>query len=286
MSKYLNILFNLSIAALLIFIITLCLYKIFKDSKNKNNDKNKNENKDILYSILNNEKINNLGKLLYNQNLEEIFRKSKNPWDISIELFQIIRYGGFLVFFIIGIILLALKKSSWIYLMLIAFLFVYYPLYYYKGIAKEREDEWYKMYEFIWVIKHNLMLYDPAKAYLNTKLYIEEHAPHNKELIQGFDDFYKYWNINGIDPYIDYNYPFPITREITQIIFNTAKTGNFPEESLNSLRYFIINQQDLSVEKCLSKVSTQATLSSLPFLMISVIIALMIPLIMQLKFLF
>lgn len=154
-------------------------------------------------------------------------------------------------------------------------------MYYYKATGDEREAEWNKMYEFIWVIKHNIMLYDPAKAYMNVKMYIQEHAPHDKEIIQGFTDFYEYWSPEAIDPYIERYYPFSVPREITQILFNMNKTGEFPEDQLNSLRQFIINTQDLSVERTLSAVSSKATIFSLPFLMITIILCLMVPLVVE-----
>ena len=60
------------------------------------------------------------------------------------------------------------------------------------------------------------------------------------------------------------------------------KTGDFPEDSLNALRGFIINAQDLTVEKTLSGVSGKATIFSLPFMMLSVIVALLVPMVFQL----
>ena len=196
--------------------------------------------------------------------------------------FQIIRFGGLILGFIIGLIFAGSIKQIAILGIVSGILCFWYPKYYYKALGDEREQEWSKMYEYIWVLKNNLTLFDPAKAYMNTKMYIQEHAPNNKELIQGFDDFYKYWDVKGIDPYIEQYYNFSITREITQIVFNMSKTGIFPEESLSSLRQFIIDEQDRKVEKILGGVASKATMFSLPFLMISVILALLVPMIMQL----
>ena len=233
---------------------------------------------------LNNSKIVNSLGLGNDDNgkMQKIFNRAKNPWRMTIATFQFVRFGGLAAcIFIAGIF--ALVSPNMAMLMLgLGFICVYYPLYYYKATGDEREAEWNKMYEFVWVIKHNIMLYDPAKAYINTKIYIEEHAPHNKEIIQGFEDFYKYWNTEEIDPYIVQYYPFSVTREITQIIYNMNKTGDFPEDSLNALRGFIINAQDLTVEKTLSGVSGKATIFSLPFMMLSVIVALLVPMIFQL----
>ena len=72
-------------------------------------------------------------------------------------------------------------------------------MYYYKAIGKEREVEWDKVYEFVWLIKNTAMLYDGRKVCLEVKNYIEAHYPHYKEIISGFDDFYTYWE-EGIVP--------------------------------------------------------------------------------------
>ena len=217
-----------------------------------------------------------------NSNIEKIFNRAKNPWRMTIATFQFIRFGGAILSLIVAGIFIMINTNVSLLMVAIALLFFFYPIYYYKAVGDEREAEWNKMYEFVWVIKHNIMLYDPAKAYMNTKIYIQKHAPHNKEIIQGFDDFYRYWNTEYIDPYITRFYPFSVTREITQIIYNMNKTGDFPEDSLNALRGFIINAQNLTVEKTLSSVSGKATIFSLPFMMLSVIVALMVPMAYQL----
>ena len=231
--------------------------------------------------------VNKIGSRIPLNKVDEIFNRAKNPWDMTPATFQFIRYAGLVLFGLIGLALMPIVKWQFSFMMFaFAFISWYYPIYYYKAIGREREEEWNKMYEFIWVIKHNIMLYGPAKTYMNVKMYIEEHAPHNLELIQGFSDFYEYWQEDEIHEYVQKYYPFSIPREITQIIFNMNKTGEFPEEELNSLREFIINTQNLSVEKILSGVTSKATLFSLPFLMVTVILALMIPLVVQIANIF
>lgn len=279
-------------AAIATFLICFAIYGIVYEYKKKkeaektknssNNNKEKDQGK-INANTTNNFKfINNLGEKLRNEKLEKIFNDAKNPWGISMSLFQIIRFGGFLLSISIGLIVLMFSMEIAIFIFGIGALFMWYPMYYYKAIGKERAQEWNKMYEFIWVIKHNCMLYDAAKAFLNTKNYIQEHAPHDKEIIQGFQDFYDYYNDDEIPEYIDKYYSFSIPREIYQIVFNMHKSGEFPEDQLNSLRQFIINSQNLIVEKTLSGVSSKATIFSLPFLMVSVIASLLVPLIFQL----
>lgn len=250
-----------------------------KENYDYNNDNVKR--KGIINKMNYNSFINHIGKKMPQSNLEKIFNRAKNPWRMTIPTFQFIRFGGLFISLILAACLLPIGYQPSLFALAIGILFVWYPIYYYKAIGDEREAEWNKMYEFIWVIKHNIMLYDPAKSFINTKIYLEEHAPHNKELIAGFQDFYNHWNPDYIDDYIERYYPFSVSREIYQIIFNMNKTGDFPQDQLNSLRSFIINAQNLTVEKTLSSVSGKATIYSLPFLMMSVIVALMVPMVMQ-----
>lgn len=272
----------LFLIGLSILMIICSIYGLIVNRKKKKEEKDKKK-EGFFESLNSNEAIQDFGQKIGGFQLEKIFDRAKNPWGLTLGTFQLIRYGGLALFFTIAVVLFFLTRTTSyvVFSFGIGLLCFIYPMYYYKAIGNEREAEWNKFYEFIWVIKHNLMLYDPAKAYLNTKVYIQSHCPHNKELIAGFDDFYKYWNPEYIDEYIEKYYCFSVTREITQIVFNMHQTGDFPDEQLSSLRDFIVNQQNLTVETTLSTVSGKATVYSLPFMLVSVIIGLMIPLIFQ-----
>lgn len=228
-----------------------------------------------------NQLIGKLGKSLPNDGLEKIFYRSKNPWGLTIETFQFIRFIGAFVLIVAGLSAWNLSEYAGMALVLSGVLCWWYPKYYYTAIGNEREIEWNKLYEFIWVIKHNSSLYGPKRTFLEMKLYLEKHAAQNKEMIQGFSDFYDYWDDDEIPEFITLYYSFSIPRELYQIIFNSNRTGVQGEDSLNALRKFIINAQDLQVNRTLSGVSGKATIFSLPFLMVSVILGLMVPLIMQ-----
>lgn len=285
----------LSLIAVLVFLIFFSFAAISRDRQvNKNNSKkvkesgdSKGKDKKVQYKgfinkLNHSETVNKItAKFPKNEKLEQIFNRAKNPWRMTMSTFQFVRFAGAALFLILGLPCLSVGMPYFVFMAGLGFLCFWYPLYFYKATGNERETEWNKSYEFIWVVKHNLMLYDPAKAYLEVHKYISSHAPHNKEIIQGFYDFYKYWSADGVDPYLERFYSFSIPREIYQIVFNMHKTGEFPEDGLNSLRAFIINTQNLAVEKQLSGVSGKATIFSLPFLMVSVIVALMVPLVMQ-----
>jgi hypothetical protein len=222
-------------------------------------------------------------KLSGNTKLQKIFNRAKNPWNMTIPTFQFIRYGGGILFTAIAAFFYFVIGNSDIAMFSLSFagIAVFYPTYYYKATGNEREAQWNKFYEFIWVVKSNAAKYDPAKVFLETRKYIEKHAPHNKEIIQGFQDFYDNWDDNKVPPYVKRYYDFPVPKEIYQVLFNMHKTGEYPENELANLRKFIIQQQDLTVLNKLSGVEGQATIASLPFLMASVIAGMLVPLIMQ-----
>jgi len=277
------------LGGLLVLVISMCIFLYLAVVSNAHSkqmqqrqSKQHHRSKGVVDRLNHNDLVQSVGGAIPSGHLEMIFNRAKNPWHMNIYTFQCIRYGGLAICTVAGALAAMILPWQVTFIILASgFICWYYPMYFYTAIGKEREAEWNKLYEFIWVIKNNLMLYDPAKSYMNVRIYIEQHAPHDKELIQGFEDFYRYWNDDHIDPYIDRYYPFSIPREIVQIVFNMTKTGEFPEEQLNSIRQFIINTQDLGVERVLSGVSSKATIFSLPFLMVTVIVCLMVPLLVQ-----
>lgn len=224
-----------------------------------------------------------IGRRMPSSQIEVLFNRSKNPWNMKIETFQAIRVIGAVV----GVVLLIICSAFWKFPygqlpgLLVGGLAWFYPTYYYKAIGNEREEEFNKIYEFIWVLKNNLSLYDPEQALLNSKAYIEEHAPQNKYMIEFFDDYYNHWSTERIDPYITKYYPFSIPKEVAHIVFNSYSTGISANPQLDQLRVFSVNAQDKAVIEILSKVPSQATMYSLPAMMIGVIIAMLVPMLMQ-----
>ena len=283
-----RMLFMLALASLLVGVILVSIIGIYRDARLKRTGRYKEKGKrekvngGIIDKLNANPSIQRMGEMIPNTNIDDMFNRSKNPWGMSVGTFQFIRYFGLAAGLIAFLIFIMFSVQVAVPCLIVGIMCYWYPTYYYTAIGQERENEWAKMYEYVWVLKNNLSLYDPAKAYLNTKAYIQDHAPNNKEIIQGFQDFYEHWDDAGIDPYLQKYYSFPITREILQITYNMFVSGEFPEDSLNNLRAYIINRQDLMVTKTLSGVAGKATAFSLPFLMVSVILALLVPLVMQL----
>ena len=215
---------------------------------------------------------------------QKLFNNAKNPWGLTPTLFRAIRLGSIIIGLLISLLFYILMEGKQFVILglIISGIGWWYPMYYYKEIAKERENEWDKMYEFIWVIKHSAWLYDAKKVCLETKKYIENHYPQYKELISGFNDFYNHWDerSNELPEFILKYYNFPVPKEIYNILFQMQQTGNPPDQSLDNLRVFTLNRHKAKIQKCLSLVASKATIASLPFLMISIIIALLIPMIL------
>ena len=215
-----------------------------------------------------------------------LFNNAKNPWGITPTIFRAIRIGVFLTGLFLALMLYLMMDKNYYALfgLFISFLGWWYPMYYYKAIAEERETEWDKMYEFMWVVKHSAQLYDAKKVCLETMRYIQDHYPKYKELITGFKDFYNNWEEDAkeLPEFILKYYNFPIPKEIYTILFEMQASGISPDQSLDNLRVFALNKHNGKIQKFLSTVPSKATIFSLPFLMISVIIALLVPMIMSL----
>lgn len=216
-----------------------------------------------------------------NKHLIKLFDNAKNPWGLTPTIFQAIRIlslslGSFLA------LMIFVMFNSWQIALLVLGLGIlgwWYPLYYYKAIAKEREQEWDKIYEFIWVIKNSSVLYDAKKTCLETRDYIKLHAPQYEEIINGFNDFHEHWDDDKIPDYILKYYNFAVPKELYTLLFNMNITGIAPEQNLNNIRAFALNKHNNLIQSTLSGVPSKATLATLPFLMISVVLALLVPMV-------
>lgn len=279
------------LAALMVFLIFIATVIIVHLLRKKKEEKEIIENYEdyigfvsrssIVTKLRNNRFVRNIGAINNESKSkwETLFNNAKNPWGITPAIFQFIRITCLFSGAILAIVFYSIFENKMMSLigLFIAIVGWWYPMYYYKAIGKEREVEWDKVYEFVWLIKNTAMLYDGRKVCLEVKNYIEAHYPHYKEIISGFDDFYTYWEEGIVPDFIKKYYNFAIPKEVYNILLQMSITGEFPEISLNNLRVFTLNKHDGKVQKILSGVSSKATLSSLPFLMVSVVVAIMVP---------
>ena len=239
----------------------------------------------FLYKLNKNKLINKFGKTTSENSkdkLEKLFNDAKNPWGITPTIFRGIRIILTVIFSFITIFSYFLfdKKLVMIFFFILTCISYFYPMYYYKTVAKEREQEWDKIYEFIWLIKYMAMINDSKKVFIETKNYIASNYPQYKEIITGLSDFSKYWDEKDIPDYIKKYYDFSIPKELYVIMFNMANTGVYPGKNLDNLRTYAINKHNGLIQSILSTVPSKATVFSLPFLMLSVVVALLIPMIM------
>lgn len=230
------------------------------------------------------DKLQLLGSRLPSNNkaLTVLFRMAKNPWGLTISTYNLIRYGGLVICLIIAIPLYLFDVLFSVLFAGLGACFFIIPIFYYKKCAARRESQWNQLYQFIWVIKHNLSFYDPKKVFLETENYISDHAENLPELVSGFHDFADHWNGSSIDDYLRENYcDFSIPKELLEIVLNSQKTGEYPENELNSLRRIILEKMNFHVQKVLSLVGTTATCYSAPFLLLSVSLVILVPVIIS-----
>lgn len=212
--------------------------------------------------------------------LEKLFNVAKNPWHLTPNLFQLIRFSSLIIGILLAALCFLFEPIVSVIPGMIGLIGFLYPMQVYKGRASARVGQWNAFYQFVWVLTNNASLYDARQTFLNVGKYINDNNPKYTELIQGFKDFYTYWNPQTPDPYIEKTYfDIPIAREIFQIMMSMNATGVFPKEQLAAFRIYIANEQSKYTEKVLSGVESKATMASLPFLMISAILAIAVPMI-------
>lgn len=239
---------------------------------------------DIINKLNASDAIKDFGSRFENsKELTVLFRKSKNPWNLTHFTYNAIRFGGLAVCIVLALIAYFVVGIEIMILFLIfGFLCFYIPQKKYKDAAADRERQWNQLYQFIWVIKHNATFYDPKKVWLETEAYISSHTKNLPELENGFHDFAEHWNGSYMDDYIHNNYgDFEIPKELFNIMLVSQQTGEYPENELNSLRTIIINKMNFTVQDVLSTVGAKATMSSAPFLLASVALVVIVPVVLQ-----
>lgn len=283
--------------ALLIVLLAIAVALFVVGAVLRNNDKNaekkasksgikftKITTDDIVDKLNTSDTIREFGSRFQNsKELNTLFRKSKNPWNLTPFTYNAIRFGGLGICLILAIIAyFVVGIEVMILFAIFGFLFFYVPQKKYKDAAADRERQWNQLYQFIWVIKHNATFYDPKKVWLETEAYISSHTKNLPELETGFHDFAEHWNGSYMDDFIMKNYgDFEIPKELFNIMLVSQQTGEYPENELNSLRTIIINKMNFTVQDVLSTVGSKATMCSAPFLLASVALVVIVPVVMQ-----
>ena len=228
--------------------------------------------------------VQDIGSHFGNSNTEVLFRKAKNPMGLTVSTYCFIRYFGLAIGLIVSILIFTFSGNFGFAMMFALFGIACfgYPKSVYENAAKKRESQWNQFYQFIWVVKHNLSFYDPRTTWLETEKYIREHSNNLPELEQGFHDFAEHWNGTFVDDYIKETYgDFIIPKQLFDVVLTSQLTGEYPDKELNSLRTVIINKMDFHVQEVLSAIGMKATLYSTPFVMASVTLVTLVPVLLD-----
>lgn len=290
---------NRTLIAMLL-LVALCfviLGAIFKVMPKKDDKEKELFNKDgsvkhkitssagIIERLNDSEKIQALGMRFtgkQNKELEILFRKAKNPWNMTPFTFNFIRYVCGIVPIVVGICLYQVNWTITLILVAIGGLCFVLPKKIYTDIAYQREIQWNQLYQYIWVIKNNLNYYGAKKTFIETENYIKDHSNNLPELVSGFHDFYQHWNGQYMDDYIKETYgDFSIPKQLFEIMLTSQLTGEYPDEELNSLRRVILEKMNFHVQNVLSTVGMKATMYSAPFLLMSVGLVVLVPVVLS-----
>ena len=228
-------------------------------------------------------RVQELGSRFASAELDALFRKSKNPWGLTPASYIFIRYIAAGALIVLGIVLGVL--IDWILLLIFAAAggaCFFLPKNKYEKAARDRENQWYQLYQYIWVLKHNLSYFDPKKSFVETYRYIEDHTDRFPELVTGLKDFADNWNGQYMNDRLKRDYgDFRIAVSLFDIVLTSQKTGEYPGDELESLRRVIIEKLNFHVQEVLSAVAMKSTMYSSPFLLATVGLIILVPVIMQ-----
>lgn len=234
------------------------------------------------------ENARSFSNLFHNSDkVEKLFRKSKNPWNLTVVSYNFIRYGLSAAALFVGMATAPFGLTYTFIFAVIAFMLFFIPKKAYEDAALSRENQWNQLYQFIWVIKHNLSYYDPKKTWLETERYIRDHTDNLPELENGFKDFADHWNDQYIDEYLQEMYcEFTIPKQLLDVVLTSQATGEYPDYELTSLRDIILEKMNFHVQEVLSTVGAKATFYSSPFLLMSMALIMLVPVALQIMYAF
>lgn len=237
---------------------------------------------DNLADYINQLEIIRLFQSLDKSDLDTLFRVSRNPWNMTKLIWILIKYVGtpvavgaaVLAYGIFGEILVS------VVLLVVAGFCLFYPTGHYKAIIKERERAWNKMYSHVWRISNLLDDYDPKKCCIEMRDYFNKVG--EGELAYGFEAFYEMWpeDFNSIPEAMEefaLYFPFEIPKDLFYVLLECWRNSSPANERLDNFRKNCELRYEKFSSELLSKVPSRATMLSLPFLMISVMAAILFP---------
>ena len=274
---------NTTIISVLVFAFFLFLIGVALKGKKSFNVTQLLSTQEIFKRLDNSNAVAKLsGKFNNETEIEKLFNKAKNPWNISVPTYNFIRFIVAGAFVLAGLLLIPAIQYFSVLLFMVGTLCFFMPKSVYKKAARQRENQWNQLYQIVWVIKHNLSNYGVKRTLNETQAYIASHYPYLTELETAFGEFSDHWNQNNIDEYLSATYgELPVARQLLDIFLNIEQTGEPANQELDSLRKLIIEKMNFHAREVLASISSKATLISTPFLMVSVLIIVLVPVLLK-----
>lgn len=281
-SKFQMAAYILAVGLLILTIVSLIyVYRLFKRiPKVKNPDGTISE--PDLETKLEQVRFLKIFNKFNNEGLDYLLRVSRNPYHFTPTTFILIKYPCAILCVILALIVYACTTDPLYtgFLVLAGVLCFWYPTYYYKDLIKQRERSWNKIYSYIWRIDNDLETNDPKKMCIDMRDYLLDLG--EIEMSQGFNYFYECWPENperanqAIEEFAK-EFPFQLPKDLFFVILETWKNATSASQRLENYRRTAILKYEKFSNNILSKVPSTATMYSLPFLLISVMIAILLP---------
>lgn len=178
---------------------------------------------------------------------------------------------------ILGVALLPLAALNMTFI-LISLVFIglglFYMPYYCKQIVVERELEWYKGFN----LYHEIAIESETDVISSVFFRLEPTIP-SLEVKEGLRAIISDISTGGSQTINDY--PFPIVRKLEKILANLESGDSTANAALKSFYKDTYRDYKFRIVKILAQTANKAVASTLPFLMISLVVALIVPLILQ-----
>ena len=281
---------NLIILASLIagFIVLCNIWLKFKSIKVIRN--NKNLTKEEMQVKVEQLKIVQKVASLTETKVEKLVRLSGNPMKLSPAIFAAVSYIlPVILLFVAFLFYIANQASMTYFMVMVAVICFWYPTYHYKEQVRMREQAWFKIQQHIFKIEEELASNGYKKSLLNVAIYLKSVG--ETELAAGLEHMVELWPKSDEETQkaiteFEYQYPFDIPRDLFVLLINAEDSGISAASRLEAFKRTVVMKYQKFADEVLSKIPATATCLSLPFLMISVVVAMLVPAIVQLMEMF
>ena len=239
-------------------------------------------NKDNMDEYVQDLRIMKTFEKLEKNNIENLIKVSGNPYHFNKFTWCLVKYIIPLFLIILSFVVYAFTEDLlYVFgILFFSFAIYWYPTKYYKDLVKDRERTWNKIHSHIWRISNSLDTNDSKKVCMEMKEYFDKIG--EKELADGFEYFYELWptepeQIPETLAEFQKQFPFQIPKDLYSILLESWRNSVSSADRLESFRKTCELKYDKYSNDLLSKVPTTATMYSLPFLLVSVMAAILFP---------